>query len=441
MTELWYRGFMTYGYPYQVARMIAEEIRKNKLGNIMQRICVEPSRKRGELYFFIGIQSERFGELPYEVRQFVMWLNLNRIFTFQGGEALTTDELTQGWLKREIDITYTRQVTWRVFQQEGEPENPFDLSEIPQPNETSRQTYNHLLYWLSANGEGSWQSFRSACERLGLNQQDEPRHIFRRLRLLGHIEYLDEGKRWAICPPCLVNIESLDNSCEYFLAGGRTPKLIESLVNVRSFPQAGRGGPDIIRIIFSTKEEALSVISEIRKTDVSISLVGQTSLRLAGALPDLMEWKQALLKPILIAPERFRIHQWDGQSFSLWVDRPVETGWYQLEEPETDYKALRFYYFYDSDQRSWLQGDYYGLRFLANWHIGIHAQLAYHPKARLLSVPTDQHLPDLYERALILASGELPSTLGNFLLYKNIPEQLAQILREKLDASMEIKRL
>lgn len=441
MTEFWYRGFMTFGFPYQVARMVAEEIRKNKLGNLMQRICVEPSRKRGEFYFFIGIQSERFGELPYEVRQFELWLNLKRIFTFRGGEALTVEELTQGWLKREIDITYTRQVTWRVFQQEGEPENPFDLSEIPHPNEAYREVYNHLVYWLSANGEGSWQSFRNACERMGLNQHDDPRHIFRRLRLLGHIEYLDEGKRWAICPPCLVQVETPNSAYECFLAGGRSPKLIESLVKAHEFPQAGRGGPDIVRISFFSKGEADSVISETMKSCASISLVGQTSLRLAQVLPDLTGWKQTILKPISVAPERYKIHQWDGQNFSQWVDRPTETGWYQVEEPETDHKVLRVYYFYDAERKSWLQGDYYGLRYLANWHLGIRAKLAYHPKAKLLAVPTEHHLPDLYERALILASGELPSSLGNFQLYKNIPSQLAQILSEKLDASMEIKRL
>lgn len=441
MTELWYRGYKTFGYPYQIVRSIAEEIRKNRLGNLMQRICVEPSRRKGEFYFFIGIQSEHIGELPNEVRQFEKWLNFIRISAIPNGNALTEEDLTRDWLKRGIETTGTRQVAWQLYFQKIEPENPFDFSTLPQPNESYRMIYNRLLYWLSANGEGSWPSFRSACERLGLIQYEEPRHVFRRLRLLGHIEYVDEGKRWVICSPCLVEVESTESGYECFLAGGRSQKLIQSLVKAREFPQAGRGGPDIIRLNFFSKEEALSVIADMERSGNSIILTGQTSLHLAEVLPDLAGWKQTILKPIFVAPERFKIQRWDGVGFSCWTDCPVETGWYQLEERDNEQNLLHYYYFYDAELKSWFQGDYYGLRYLANWLLGIRAKLAYHAKARLLSVPIDHHLPDLYERALILASGELPSTLEGFLLYKNIPSQLAKIISEKLDADMEIKKL
>ena len=205
MNELWYRGYKTIGVPIQIAKKIADEIRKNKLGYVMQRICVEPSKSRGEFYFFIGIQSHQIGELPTEVKQFETWLDLNRISVFPGSELVTCDELTRSWLKREIDIMYTRQISTAEIFHEVISENPFDLSAIPHPDETYRQAYNHLLYWLSANGEGSWQSFRNACAQLSLDQHDEPRHIFRRLRLLGHVEYLDNGQRWAVCPSCLVS--------------------------------------------------------------------------------------------------------------------------------------------------------------------------------------------------------------------------------------------
>ena len=154
--------------------------------------------------------------------------------------------------------------------------------------------------------------------------------------------------------------------------------MIETLVNVRESPQAGRGGPDIIQVSYLSEQEVQSVIAEMKKKNESIELVGQVSMRLGEALPSLLGWEKTILKPISIATERYNIKQWDGKDFSNWVDKPVETGWYQLEERDVNNQIRQFYYFYNAERKTWLQGDYYGLRFLANWYLGADVNLVHH---------------------------------------------------------------
>lgn len=97
------------------------------------------------------------------------------------------------------------------------------LDQEPAPVE-SAEAFNKLLYWLSARGSGTWQAFCDACEALKIAVK--PRRVFRRLRLLGHVEYLDHGKRWQVCPPRVAC--SADGSYSY-LIGQRTPSMLQTL--------------------------------------------------------------------------------------------------------------------------------------------------------------------------------------------------------------------
>src|SRR5258708_7502358 len=55
------------------------------------------------------------------------------------------------------------------------------------PEQTAR--FDRLLAWLSAVGEGRWESFVRACVTLGAAPDIQAaRVVFRRLSLLGHVE-------------------------------------------------------------------------------------------------------------------------------------------------------------------------------------------------------------------------------------------------------------
>lgn len=438
MSMLWYRGYTSIGIPKEVAFRIATEIKKRNLGNYMPRICVEPSNRRNEFYFFIGVKSESINDLPTEVRDFEKWLSIQHIRVFPGGECVLHDDLTKAWLKREVDITYTRQLSsWKFQSDSFLNENPFDLSGVSIPEQGDQPAYNQLLYWLSAQREGSWQNFRNAWNELKIGQISDARHHFRRLRLLSHCEYLDNGGRWTICPPCFVNIESTDNRYLCFLAGGRSPQLLEMLANTKLIPQSSRGAPDAIFISFEGYTEAQFVSSEIfRQTGCSIQLPGNASLRLANLLPDIMGWQNTLLTKISVNSDRYKIHQWTGDDFSKWVDRPTEFGMYQLTDTIVVEKAPVYYFFYNPIENQWYQGDWYGLRYLGNRYLNNLPVLKHNSSEKLLFVPSSHRLPDIYEKALVLASGELPFSNDIGVIYKNITADLASIISAKLDAKI-----
>ncbi|MHC5719637.1 MAG: hypothetical protein ACYTX0_48245, partial [Nostoc sp.] len=110
-------------------------------------------------------------------------------------------------------------------------DNPFDLIESISINNSlididMSRRYEQLLYWLSALGSGTWESFKKACAALKI---EEPRRILRRLRLLGHIEFSPDGYRWSIAPIAIVKITSESNFQEFILCGSRSINLLEKL--------------------------------------------------------------------------------------------------------------------------------------------------------------------------------------------------------------------
>jgi hypothetical protein len=440
MSELWYRGYKTRGVPKDIVFDMAKEIQRRNLGKHVPKICTEPTNKPGEFYIFSAINSEIIGEPPIEIIEFERWLDLQHIRVFPGAECVLQDEFTKSWLKRFVDITYTRKLTQWMFKNfENSIDNPFDLSEESIPDETARQSYNYLLYWLSAQGDGSWQKFCYACAELNLEKIKEPRFLFRRLRLLGHSEYLDGG-RWTICPPCMVEVEKVDERYRYFLAGSRSSKLVDQLTNAREINQARHGAPDAIFVSFESYLEAQSVVAEISKvTGTTLLLAGNSSQKLANLLPNIKDWGQTMLGEIPVFTERYKIMKWDGNDFSQWVDQPNEIGMYRLIDNQFNDKMPDYYYFFDPEGNKWFQGDWYGLRYLANQYLGYPPTFIYDLAAKLLYVPNTHRIPDIYERALILASGELSTSNNNGIIYKNISLNLAELIGTKVNAKIDMR--
>ena len=102
----------------------------------------------------------------------------------------------------------------------------YELPTLPPLLEaTDPRLFDRLLSWLSAAGEGRWESFLRVAGVLGA-APDLPtaRRLFRRFVLLGHIESSPEGRTWFAAPPVLVQAaRSVQNA---FWCGSRGAALL-----------------------------------------------------------------------------------------------------------------------------------------------------------------------------------------------------------------------
>ncbi|MCE7948030.1 MAG: hypothetical protein DYG88_11435 [Chloroflexi bacterium CFX4] len=436
MNERKYWGFHTRSTPDAIKQRIARLIEQNNLRErIPHMYCEKPSARRGvrEFYFFLNIIADD-NDVPYDILRHP---DLKTIASPVEEKPLTYDEF-KSMAGPEVEfeaIKYGRQLVYRP-PETAKPENPFDFAVTTDSDFTSSEAYRRLLYWMSAVGRGTWQGFREACRTLGLSEIAEARHIFRRLRLLGHVEYLNSGMHWEVCPPCLVKVNA-QHDWRYFLSGAQVPTLIDKLRNVAPVEiRDNHGGPTSVFVMFDSESNAQERVASLQENYRQLRYAGTAGERLAAILPDLDSWCHTVLTEISVASDRFKLEKWNGRDFEISGEPSTETGMYRLSDlvnPESD---ICYYYYFDADRNCWFQGDWYGLRFLANHHLGIQAEFTYKLELRQLYAPSAAHIPDLYERSLVLASGKLPSPADGGLVYENINEALAKTLCSKLYAQL-----
>ncbi len=103
---------------------------------------------------------------------------------------------------------------------------------------------NHLLFWASALGHGSWRQFKSAVERLHLedrqreeeeDQKDFPlyQQVRFNLQRLGHVEFNTEEGDWRVVPPVFAVVQQKDR-VRAVLCGARSERLLAGIREVGS---------------------------------------------------------------------------------------------------------------------------------------------------------------------------------------------------------------
>ncbi|MBD2580161.1 hypothetical protein [Oscillatoria sp. FACHB-1406] len=302
------------------------------------------------------------------------------------------------------------------------------------------ENYDRLLYWLSASGSGTLESFKKACQTLELS---EPRRILRRLKLLGHIESSSNGSRWSSTPAALVRVNSAPDTLDFLLCGQRSQELLHKLEHeskVVYLNQAQGDAPLCVRLQLDSLEEFPPLITSIKnQLNIPIIDAGESSLKLAEILPDLIAWKQGLRCLPGIVPSLYEWKRFEGREF-VESSFPQQTGMYEMWDFKKDARPVQIL-FYDSETDTWRQGDWYGLRFLALHYNNCPCIARYDATNARLAVPYSQRWPELYERALVLASGLLPSyqkTEQNlWLIYENVGQNLAHQLTQKLYVTCE----
>src|SRR5260370_11615227 len=437
----WYQGFECYGKPSNVVDTIRNIVRWNDLGNTVPVVRVEKEAKRGRFLLFLAIENSIRGEVPEGVRATVFHLPALRTpipkpFDYEEISSAVGAELDVHNYAHSIPYPYKR-FEARIV------ENPFDIAETMMDSSSDvddlligTQRYDRLMLWISAVGSGSWEAFRSACQTLQLdNDGSKSRSILRRLRLLGHLESSYDGSYWSIAPSILVSF----SDGRYFLCGQRDVAMLQALhkvANVQEYPQNGNA-PAVIRVSVSKTAQVIA-LSETSADHQKLRILENVAYRLAHFLPSLNDWMNTLGQLEGLLPHMFTLKKYDGTSFvnTTFQEQIGFYEWWPLERTAITSRPL-YTLFYDAVSQRWLRGDWYGLRFLSLQSSGDPCPVHYETSTGRLAIPQRWRWPELYERALVLASGQLPAEHNSWLIYEAIQPNLLDCLSTKLNLKRE----
>jgi len=435
-----YIGVRTVGKPDQVLQKVKLSVQRLGLAKTVPVIKIEKRASR-EFYMFLAVEASEDDTMPESINQAL------KIAGIKGEKfwPMSIDEIKKMTASMEIDIhsfnslRYHSQWQNEVLSFEDIEESETIASDDPVNGSEMGERYNSLLYWLSSAGRGSWHSFAKTCMTLGLvNDLRKARIIFRKLRLLGHMECSQDGLKWQVCPSTMV-LSPGGDFC--FLCGQRTPALEKQLAHkypLTYINQPSYNGPPAIRI---------EIREQHYKDNGSIIWAGPTSLYLADVLPDVDGWKQILPTVDRLNIHNYILEKWEDEGYYPYNEffqrekrYEGQSGLYRLTQNNGKHSYI-FNLYFDYEQQCWLKGDWYGLRFLSVHDEGKELKAHYDGEQSYLAFQNSQCWPLLYEKALVLASGRLPEIRlhKNLHLYREIPAQLSSLLAKKLNVSLEVK--
>jgi hypothetical protein len=456
----YYLGFCYKGDAQKLIEVISQQINEYDLSKLIPLLRVEKKdrqNKRGEFYFFLAIDKVDNPQFEKKYQDFKDKILVLPYFHRQAVKGLSqfTYEQIKPMVGNAHDVLdYTNPIPYQKNQEKDIESNPFTFDFTPAYllDKSEEKKYQNLLYWLSAIGSCSWQLFKQTCEFLNL---ENPQRIIRRLKLLGHLEMLDDGKKCFINPPIIIKILSNLEEKKFILCGQRNQKLISILTNYGEIiysSQPLKNAPYTIEIKFNDSLEVKNIIQEIKTRYNLVIYYSDLTICQLENLLNFEQWFENLLTVQGIIPS---LYDWKYLVNNDFIDclNPDQTGMYQMfkynQEKSLDSinswdKKPILTLFYDRDKQCFKQGDWYGLRFLTLKKNNEHILLKYDVHNRRLAIPYSQRLPELYERFLVLAGGILPSYSKTeddniWLIYENISLELLQTLANKLDLNWEEK--
>lgn len=440
----WYKGFQCGGVrPQVLVDQLALQVQRHDLGHLIPVVRVEKRAGRGGYYLFLAIESSAIGDMPEVVQSSLLQF---RLLGHPLDQPFTFDEIRQMVGAEHSVHDYVRLIPY-VRPHIPPLSDPFEetgaeaVEKVVASDEVATRTQRHdrLLNWLSAAGQGSWPLFQNTWQ--GLGGTESPQQVLRCLRLLGHTETSADRKRWTAAPSVVFPITSGDRAGQWVFCGRRDTRLTQSFrqhVGIEITPQEHGDGPGTVYLQVKNPEHLATILQTI---DRPVYQVEQTGLKLAQALPSLDGWKQSLEQLQGIRPHAYTLKCFNGNGF-VEVSFSSKSGLYELwplEGRSIGRAAVRPEYilYYDEAGDRWLRADFYGLRFLARYDTGQSCPVQYRAALNQIAVPFDWRWPEIYERALVLASGRLPERRKGWLIYDNVGIELFEELRHKLRLSNE----
>lgn len=405
------------GIPEQVVLRVTSHIRAERLASAFPLLKIEKkATRRGEFYLFLCIGTD---EMVNKAKSILRAVGCTPI------DVVPEDEIRRMVARAEIGTYGTNALTYRP-RPSSELEDPYYIPDSQADGcRSSPDAYNRLLYWLSATGQGSWASFSHACVELQLGSADVHglSSIYRNMRLLGHLECSEDGAKWTIVPPTEVTPSSEGGVC--FISGARTPSFLDWVsgrTNVTSITQKA-GGPDLVRLQRSVSSPD------------TVQQAGRVAETMLGLLPNPRSLMETLGDAGRPDSTRFAVEVWDEGMYVPCQLRErngryiAESGLYRLSQDRH-----RFTLYFDSDSQRWLKGDWYTLRFLSEYTMGVRYDAVCNDSTSRLFLPKQSRLPLIYERPLVLSSGLLPVSVsgGSWLCYEDVSPELVLLLASLL---------
>lgn len=293
------------------------------------------------------------------------------------------------------------------------------------------EAFNHLLYWLSAQGDSTYEQFQYLCQQLKFGIQAH--QVRRHLQLLCHIEVPPGAKHWGIAPAACVQIPDTDT---WFMVGQRSIQLAQ-WQGLERIPHPE--GPDCLK--------GHGDIPQI--PGLAIEWAGCVADNLLQRLLPINQWIDELVAiPLLHPLSEYFIERWDAdrEQFLPKGRDDFQRGIYQFKRRAGRYETeIRLYY--HDERREFLVADFTGLRCIQRYDKGLPLEAIFDRKTRQLWVPENQRWPYIYERCIVLASGQLPikSPLPGhtkpWLCYQHVPLRfMKRYTRELLDIHIEVLR-
>ena len=282
-----------------------------------------------------------------------------------------------------------------------------------------------ILDALAATGGGTWRSLEQLI-RYSTDERWEPLEAARNLSALGYIDvelHHDSlrPRRWSVAPPVMV---VLPDGLSAFVSGGRTEQLLQGVdAEVRevggwTFRHERDGRPVLVQV-HGVQGRAFEEIAR----RVGIACSRDVPRRIAQLLPSIRDVNRA--RPEFYAPRGASIEQFDFDA-NRWrgAERIEQAGAYRVTAETRHYVALTEDGLRECDNAV---SKYAGAAATGR------SIMSYEPDERRLVCPLGARPPGLYERALVLCTGELPRSLSDgTCVYHGIPPDVASWLAARL---------
>ncbi len=295
---------------------------------------------------------------------------------------------------------------------------------------------NELLFWLSANGSGSWGRFRSAAEELvprkdGRQPSAEGLRIHQRIRFglqqLGHVEFGCSGCEggWRVAPPVLA-LSERNGGMAGILCGARLPKLIatiaDDLAKAHFERVEGIEQPDVVRF-FAKDADVVNTAAQRARARVQM----HAPISMISCLPritDLSGWHTSPSELPFgkhVTVERFEL----TKTMCRWGKSSVEEAKRANEGLFRFTRYERREHYLHSGGRTLLVPGQLGNFVIAAKHR--RRLIRYSRATKELTFPDVCRPPLLIDRALVLCSGFLPrhEVASRTLTYIDVPETTA----------------
>ena len=285
--------------------------------------------------------------------------------------------------------------------------------------------FDKLLYYLSHEGELSWEKFKGAIDRLTTNQSrlEYSSTYLKVLARLGHLDF-DPMKlsRVVIAPAALVETAVEDR---YVLVGSRTP---DFLMDIKKCISGTEGNFESVLEQYGPTTIALSGLTEasfakIESLGIHISCAFSAKLSNVLPSPKYAHFPQSEV----VFPDSFSRFNLDTLKYDKSDNNLLHSdGLYEIPQYGPDVYILKFGISQRRVPRDW--GEWLTLSLFGR-KTGL---ISYKKKSKTWRVKSDLHVPLIVERCATLCSGYPPKLIGNFVCYSDVPIGIAYRLTKSL---------